>query len=97
MGIRLFRTEGLVAGRLRQLGIFYGLVGLAKVILQYFHNVFDFHVASPVNVIPSYYRAGADDSAHKGLIVHQLTAMFSIISNSDGLSSMSYAARSSFI
>ena len=51
MGIRLLRTEGLVAGRLRQLGIFYGLVGLAKVILQYFHNVFDFHVALPVKVI----------------------------------------------
>ena len=53
MGIRLLRTEGLVAGRLRQPGIFYGLIGLLKANLHYFHNVFDFHVASPVNVIPA--------------------------------------------
>lgn len=52
MGIGLLRTEGLVASCLRQPGILYGLVGLAQVNLHYFHNVFDFHVAFPVKVIP---------------------------------------------
>jgi hypothetical protein len=51
MGICLLRTESLVAGRLRQLGIFYGLIGLSKANLHYFHNVFDFHVALPVEVM----------------------------------------------
>ena len=53
MSICLLRTEGLIAGRLRQLGILYGLVGLSKANLHYFHNVFDFHVALPVKVIPA--------------------------------------------
>ena len=53
MGICLLLTEGLVASRLRQPGVLYGLVGLAKVNLHYFHNVFDFHVTFPVKVIPS--------------------------------------------
>lgn len=51
MGIRLLRTEGLVAGCLRQPGILYGLIGLVKANLHYFHNVFDFHVALPVEVM----------------------------------------------
>lgn len=57
MGIRLLRTESLVAGRLRQPGIFYGLIGLSKANLHYFHNVFDFHVTLPVKVIPANFTA----------------------------------------
>ena len=53
MGICLLRAEGLVTSRLREPGVLYGLVGLAKVKLHYFHNVFDFHVTFPVKVIPS--------------------------------------------
>jgi hypothetical protein len=64
MGIRLLRTESLIAGRLRQPGIFYGLIGLSKANLHYFHNVFNFHVALPVKVIPANFTALVPMTSH---------------------------------
>ncbi len=53
MGIRLLRTQGLVASRLRQQGVIYVFVGLSNTLFHYFHDVFDFHVALPAKVIPA--------------------------------------------